>query len=279
MRSVVLILLAIIASAFSRTLLPVNEVTEQLLRDNGFEPDGSWMQVTYEGDTGPEPPDEFDARHKWRDCVRHRHDEGKCLGSWAIAAASVLSDQICIKSGGKTNVDLSAQYLLSCDRAEGGCNGKYVPKNVFQYLADTGIPTEQCVPWDSWKDGKNGTCPEGRCIGSETFTSYKCGKVIFAVSELDIKREIMTIGPMFCKFDRYKDFDDYKSGIYYKVSNELLEKDHAVKVLGWGVENTIHFWLVTNTWQYTWGENGHFRIKMGESSMCTIALGCDPTVA
>jgi len=33
-------------------------------------------------------------------------------------------------------------------------------------------------------------------------------------------------------------------------------KTHAAKVLGWGVDNDIPYWLVANSWNTDWGENG-----------------------
>ncbi|KHJ83544.1 hypothetical protein OESDEN_16757, partial [Oesophagostomum dentatum] len=39
---------------------------------------------------------------------------------------------------------------------------------------------------------------------------------------------------------------------------------HAVKVLGWGSENGTPYWLVANSWNTDWGENGYFRILRGE---------------
>lgn len=38
---------------------------------------------------------------------------------------------------------------------------------------------------------------------------------------------------------------------------------HAVKIIGWGVENNIDYWLVANSWNTDWGDNGFFKIKRG----------------
>ncbi|VDM52219.1 unnamed protein product [Angiostrongylus costaricensis] len=34
------------------------------------------------------------------------------------------------------------------------------------------------------------------------------------------------------------------------------EGGHAVKLIGWGVEGGIKYWLVANSWNTDWGENG-----------------------
>jgi len=40
---------------------------------------------------------------------------------------------------------------------------------------------------------------------------------------------------------------------------------HAVRVVGWGEEKDIKYWLVANSWGSEWGENGHFRIFRGRN--------------
>ena len=271
------IFLALLAYAFGRMLVPMNEATEQKLKSLGFEPDSSWYQVSYDDEiNGPEPPVDFDVREKWPTCINNITDEGKCLGSWAISVADVVSDRACIKSLGKVRAKLSAQYLVSCDKTDNGCKGGGNGKNAFEYMLRDGIPTEECVPWVSGQTGENETCRAGQCTGKGIFQPRKCLRTIYAVSEADIKRELMTTGPLFCRYDLYADFNDYKSGIYYKVNTELAEKDHAARLLGWGNENTIHYWMLSNSWSSKWGENGNFRMKIGESNICSIAIGCDP---
>ena len=45
------------------------------------------------------------------------------------------------------------------------------------------------------------------------------------------------------------------SGVYKHVKGSLLG-GHAVKLLGWGVENGTDYWLLANSWNTDWGDNG-----------------------
>lgn len=38
---------------------------------------------------------------------------------------------------------------------------------------------------------------------------------------------------------------------------------HAVKIVGWGTENGVDYWLVANSWSTKWGEDGYFKIIRG----------------
>ena len=49
----------------------------------------------------------------------------------------------------------------------------------------------------------------------------------------------MTNGPVEATFTVYMDFLTYKSGIYQHTSGAALG-DHAIKIIGWGVENGFH---------------------------------------
>ena len=44
-------------------------------------------------------------------------------------------------------------------------------------------------------------------------------------------------------------------GVYKHVSGSPLG-GHAIKILGWGVEDGIPYWLCANSWNTDWGDNG-----------------------
>lgn len=56
----------------------------------------------------------------------------------------------------------------------------------------------------------------------------------------------------------------YKSGVYQYVAGSSLG-GHAVKIIGWGVENKVPYWLVVNSWNEGWGERGLFKILRGSN--------------
>jgi len=72
----------------------------------------------------------------------------------------------------------------------------------------------------------------------------------------------MTNGPVEASFTVYEDFLSYKSGVYKHVTG-AEEGGHAIKILGWGTENGEDYWLVANSWNNEWGDNGFFKILRG----------------
>jgi len=77
-----------------------------------------------------------------------------------------------------------------------------------------------------------------------------------------IQTEIMKNGPVEADFTVYADFPTYKSGVYQRHSDQVLG-GHAIRILGWGVENNIPYWLVANSWNPDWGDKGYFKIIRG----------------
>ena len=55
----------------------------------------------------------------------------------------------------------------------------------------------------------------------------------------------------------------YKSGIYDPSFCDPEDLDHAVLIVGYGIDNGTEYWTVKNSWGQDWGENGYFRILRG----------------
>ncbi|KHJ84433.1 papain family cysteine protease [Oesophagostomum dentatum] len=79
-------------------------------------------------------------------------------------------------------------------------------------------------------------------------------------NETAIQKETMINGPVQTCVKLYEDFNFYKSGIYKHTWGEW-EGAHAVKLIGRGVENGTKYWIISNSWNYDWGENGESLLR------------------
>jgi cathepsin B len=77
-----------------------------------------------------------------------------------------------------------------------------------------------------------------------------------------IQQMIMQGGPVETAFTVYSDFENYAGGVYHHVTGQPVG-GHAVKFVGWGVDQGVKYWKVANSWNPYWGEKGYFRIRLG----------------
>jgi len=42
-----------------------------------------------------------------------------------------------------------------------------------------------------------------------------------------------------------------------------------MKIIGWGIEEGVHYWLCVNSWNTAWGDKGLFKILRGNNE-CEI---------
>lgn len=52
-------------------------------------------------------------------------------------------------------------------------------------------------------------------------------------------------------------------GVYKKSKNVTYRGGHAVKLIGWGEEHGVPYWLMVNSWNTDWGMDGTFKIRRG----------------
>ena len=88
-------------------------------------------------------PESFDAFEKWPSCpsIVKIYDQGECASCWAFGVAQVATDRYCIANGGKENIPLSVEDLLTCcDTCGFHCSGGYTG-SAWEYVRLEGIAT------------------------------------------------------------------------------------------------------------------------------------------
>lgn len=244
-------------------------------------------------------PENFDSRTQWPTCptIREVRDQGSCGSCWAFGAVEAMSDRVCIHSQGRTNFRFSADDLVSCCHTCGfGCNGGF-PGAAWSYWVHKGLVSggpygsgQGCRPYEiaPCEHHVNGTRPSCEGEGGSTPKCRKqCqasynkkyeddrhfGKSSYSVNrdEKRIRQEIFKNGPVEGAFTVYEDLLSYKQGVYQHVQGKALG-GHAIRILGWGVENNTPYWLIANSWNTDWGNNGFFKILRGQNH-CGIEDG------
>jgi hypothetical protein len=70
-------------------------------------------------------------------------------------------------------------------------------------------------------------------------------------------------GPVTTYMTIYSDFYHYRNGIYKVTVGATEEGGHLVAIIGYDQANG--YWICKNSWGTDWGENGFFRIQMGQA--------------
>ncbi len=239
-------------------------------------------------------PENFDLRTQWPQCesLREVRDQSNCGSCWALGAAEAMSDRICVASKGQLQTRVSAENILSCCTSCGfGCTGGY-PSAAWSFWKNEGIPTggpyadaQTCQPYDfppcdHHVQGKYGPCggteyktPECKNECQKGYPKSYAEDKWFAESaysvpnnEKSIMTELYQHGSVQVSFQVYKDFLHYKSGVYQHVHGKSLGY-HAVKMIGWGIENGVKYWIIVNSWNEGWGDNGTFKILRGANHL------------
>lgn len=256
----------------------------------------SELPVNYPKLTFRDLPENFDSRTEWPDCqsIKMVRDQGSCGSCWAFGAVEAISDRYCVASGGKLQVEISSEDLLTCCGflCGDGCDGGF-PGSAWKYWVRHGLVSgglygdnSTCQPYvippcEHHVTGQRPNCSgeietprcDRKCEGDASMDYRKdkhYGRSAYKLpnNARHIQMEIMRHGPVEGAFSVYEDFPTYKSGVYQHVSGEFLG-GHAIKILGWGVEEGTPYWLVANSWNSDWGDHGFFKILRG-SNHCGI---------
>eukprot|EP00929_Paragymnodinium_shiwhaense_P014040 TRINITY_DN121910_c0_g1_i1.p1 TRINITY_DN121910_c0_g1~~TRINITY_DN121910_c0_g1_i1.p1 ORF type:complete len:370 (-),score=96.48 TRINITY_DN121910_c0_g1_i1:530-1639(-) len=253
-----------------------------------------------------ELPSDFDWRSDPRaaECptVKEVRDQSNCGSCWAFGSVEAMSDRICIASKGQQKTHLSAQDVASCDKmGDMGCSGG-VPSTVYSYYKSAGVvdggnygdksmcysyQMAPCAHHTSSSKYPNctGDLPTPKCERScidnkASWTGSKhygtggysvCQQGSNVTCPEAMQQEIYQNGPITGMFFVHQSFLAYKSGVYkagFPWSDPMLG-GHAIKILGWGTENGSPYWLVANSWNEEWGDNGFFKIDRGHNQ-CQI---------
>ncbi|HEO71365.1 MAG TPA: hypothetical protein ENN80_08880, partial [Candidatus Hydrogenedentes bacterium] len=238
-------------------------------------PNPDWRTGERLARTKTELPSAFD----WRDmagCPPVR-DQGDCGSCWAFSTVGAFECAILIMDG--VEVDLSEQWLVSCNFEGFGCNGGLWAHQYFvdavDWCFDPGAVLEEEFPY------AEADVPCG-CPYNHPYFLDSWGRVDGTVMVPDVelmKQAIYDYGPISVGVYVNNAFQAYLDGVFN--AGEDKPTNHAVLLVGWddalGAEGV---WILRNSWSAEWGMSGYMYIeygcsRVGDEAVYVVYNGAD----
>jgi hypothetical protein len=208
---------------------------------------------------------QYDASWDWRkkNVVHPIRDQGPCGSCWAFGCIQAAESANCLKS--PPLLTLSESNLVDCCYL--GCGGGLtygaydyvIQKQGGKFMLASDYPYKPMTGACKWDPTK----------GAGTISSYV---TVTEFDDEDLATKCQALGPVCVSIDAsHPSFQLYKSGIYYEPLCAWGFTDHAVGLMGWGVEGTTKYWILRNSWGTGWGESGYMRMIWGRNT-CAITV-------
>jgi C1A family cysteine protease len=224
------------------------------------EPEHWWKDASFDPCV---PTSNVPSHFDWRElggCTPIKN-QGGCGSCWAFGTVAPLECNILIKD--HKQVDLSEQWLVSCNSDGWGCNGGWWAHDYHQWKMDrfngTGAVLEKEFPYEAEDLACNGPYHHPYQIDSWLYIGWPHG---VAQTEA-IKQAIMTYGPVSAACAVTPAFGAYTGGVFNE-KDPHAQINHAIALVGWDDsqgENGV--WFLRNSWGSGWGEEGYMRIEYG----------------
>jgi hypothetical protein len=209
----------------------------------------------------PPPPDAIDWTnkdgHDWVTPIKNQGMCGSCVSFGAVATVESLAR--IEQNQPDLDIDLSEMHLFNC--GGGTCASGWYNSWACLYLKDKGTPDEGCWPYVHVDMPCSDTCSDWQSRAVK-ITDYG------HISGIEACKTCVAVAPIFVSFNVYTDFYYYENGIYEYTWGDY-EGAHAVCIVGYDTRGDVPYWIAKNSWGSSWGEDGFFRIKMGECSIET----------
>lgn len=219
-------------------------------------------------------PPTFSAAANWPNCVAPVGNQGnQCSAGYAFSVAASISERYCIMSSKYTGVVFSPQYLTLCGTITQGCTAG-TPDQAWAFLTTEGTALANCQGWKGYGSSCSYVCDNGT---PATMYTALPNSIYQYTSAASIQAAIYTQGAITSSVTVYSDFVSYSSGIYTRVGRTPVG-NQAIKIFGWGVSGGTNYWICSNSWGTTWGQNGIVWIAFGQVGVDSTGLAGSPSL-
>ncbi|XP_037941805.1 macrodontain-1-like [Teleopsis dalmanni] len=185
-------------------------------------------------------------------------DQGTaCNSGWAYAAAKSIELGYAYQNGTPPLVSLSAQNLIDCAGRSTTCKTQ-VPQTAFDFLSIYGQSLHTIINYPN----RNTQSEQGMCLQSYgPYTRLYSYVRLNNTDDSDLLKYVGNSYPVVIEFNPASfEFMHYAEGVFKQPSTG--KGSHFMVVIGYESDPTtgLNTWLIQNSFNTSWGENGYFRI-------------------
>ena len=206
--------------------------------------------------------------------VTRNKNQAACGACWDFATVAALESQQVI--AGNPLSAFSEQYVLDCLQGQGrgnlkGCAGGD-PYTAATLLTQNALPLERMYEFTSYDQSTHACSNQGTLIGQARevlLPQVSSGQDIENVMAAFIDR----VGPLVVSvYTAIPAWQHYTGGVLDVCPPTTKAMvDHAVAIVGYGIDGNVPYWKVKNSWSPLWGENGYVRLLRGTNA-CGVSF-------
>jgi len=205
-------------------------------------------------------------------------NQAACGSCWSFGAAEAIESHWAIKTG--KLVVLSEQNILDCTQnprhcgGTGGCGGATFELAFEAMKNQTGIAAESTYPYQSG-GGQNFPCrfDKQKTPVAATVTGYVG---LPSNQYTPLMNAVANQGPISITVDASA-WSLYGSGVFDGCNQGSPDLDHAVLLVGYGTDaQKGDYWLIRNSWDASWGEQGYIRLRRTAAEETRCAFDTNP---
>lgn len=185
-------------------------------------------------------------------------NQGSCGSCWAFGTAAAVEASIAFFDN--KIVDLSEQFLLSCNQQGYSCGGGYW---IYDLYKKPGAPMEADFPYKAYDASCKGGLSYPYKI--ESYHSIQQG------DRQSMKAAIKQYGAVGVTMAVCGSIPGYGGGIYDSTECNFAQTNHIVALVGWDDTVQHHagkgIWIMRNSWGTSWGEQGYMRMAYGAANI------------
>ncbi|XP_063690286.1 digestive cysteine proteinase 3-like [Bolinopsis microptera] len=205
------------------------------------------------------------ASRDFSDRISGVKNQGSCGSCWTFAATAALEGEMYFVNS-KKGMSLSEQEYMECSTSSDGCQGGWMEDCYTYSKKQDRIAPTSAAPYKG-KDSRK--CNYGNVANALASSDVRVTGNIEIKGDAKLlefaSKHIVSVAVKVSN-----KFMVYKSGVM--VDNSCNKQpDHAVAVVGYGVEKGRKYWKVRNSWGVGWGDKGYILMDREKQNMCMIS--------